>query len=106
MFINSEKINKKVRENMHIAEYNINKNFSGSLISLSGKHPRIKNKIEDRIYFIISGHGKFTVGKQVHSVKSEDLVYIPKMTEYEMEGEMKYFLISSPEFNKDNDIFV
>lgn len=106
MFIIAETTNKKVRGNMHIAEYKINNNFSGALIILNGKHPRIKNKIEDRIYFIISGIGKFTVGDQVHSVKSEDLVFIPKMTEYEMEGEMKYFLISSPEFNKDNDIFV
>lgn len=91
---------------MHISEYKINKDFSGSLITLNGKHPRIINKNEDRIYFIISGEGKFTVGDQVHSVKSEDLVFIPKLTEYEMEGEMKYLMISSPEFNRENDIFV
>jgi mannose-6-phosphate isomerase-like protein (cupin superfamily) len=106
MFIDSVTTNKKERENMKIAEYKINEKFSGALISLNGKHKRIKNKVEDRIYFIISGSGTFIVGTEVHQVKKFDLVFIPKMTEYEMEGDLQYFLISSPEFNRDNDIVV
>lgn len=106
MYIDSEKTNKKERESMRISEYKINEKFSGSLISLNGKHKRIKNKVEDRIYFIISGSGVFVVGDDTHKVKQFDLVFIPKMTEYEMEGTMQYFLVSSPEFNRDNDIFL
>lgn len=89
---------------MKIAEYKMNKDFSGSLIEIDGDHGETKSPREDRIYFIVEGSGKFIVDGEESSVVPNDLVFVPKNTPYNMNGKMKYFLIHSPEFVPGSDI--
>lgn len=95
-------------ENMHgpviINEYKINPNFSGAMGEINGIRGKIRNVNERRIYFILKGKGKFIVNGEEHDVAKSDLVFIPKNTPYNIEGNMKYFLVCSPEFNPANDV--
>ena len=106
MIIKSKDTNKKRKGVMNIRGYKINSNFSGSLIEINGNHGALKCLKEDRIYFIIDGHGKFIIDNQETVVSTNDLIFIPKNTPYNIIGKMKYFLICSPEFNPDDDVFL
>ncbi len=91
---------------MIIKGYEINSNFSGALIEINGNHGKLKCLNEDRIYFIISGKGKFIIDNEETSVSKNDLIFIPRNTAYNFNGKMKYFLICSPEFKQEDDVFL
>ena len=105
MVVKESQANKKIVGSMKIQEYTINPDFSASLVEIDGNHEKIKS-IEDRIYFILEGEGKFIIEGEETAVSREDLVFIPKDTPYNMNGKMKYLLIHTPEFKPDNDIKV
>ncbi len=104
MIIKFSKLPRKKHGNMKITEYKINPEFSGALIDIKGKHGKIKCLAEDRIYFVISGTGKFTIDGKNTSVSKNDLIFIPKNTPYDISGNLKYFMISSPEFHPSHDV--
>ena len=106
MIIKSKDANQKKVGIMNIKEYKINPNFSGALIEINGNHGTLKCLKEDRIYFIIEGNGKFIINNQENVVSANDLIFIPKNTPYNIIGKMKYFLICSPKFNPDDDVFL
>ncbi len=89
---------------MNINEYKINSNFSGALIEINGDHGAIKCLKEDRIYFIIEGHGIFIINDEENNISPNDLIFIPKNTPYNIIGKIKFFMICSPEFNPDDDV--
>jgi mannose-6-phosphate isomerase-like protein (cupin superfamily) len=104
MIIKSDKANRKEVGPMVIREYKVNPDFSGALIEIDGDHGKVKCLKEDRIYFIIEGAGKFMVDDEETEVGLHDLVFVPKNTPYNMIGKMKYFLVCSPEFRKEDDV--
>lgn len=104
MIIKNKDANKKKIGSMKIAEYKINSNFSGALISIDGNHGKVKCLNEDRIYFIVEGGGKFIIDDEEKVVEVNDVIFVPKETPYNMIGRMKYFLVCSPEFNPKDDI--
>ena len=106
MIIKGQQANQKIVGPMKISEYKINSDFSGSLIEIDGDHGEMKNINEDRIYFVVGGEGKFTIEDNARNVETNDLIFIPKNTPYNITGKMKYFLICSPQFNSDNDVFL
>jgi len=106
MIIKSENTNKKKVGSMFIKEYKINSNFSGDLIELDGNHGLLKCLNEDRIYFIIEGEGKFIINNQETIISKNDLIFVPKNTIYNIIGKLKYFLVCSPEFNSNDDVFI
>ena len=91
---------------MKIHEYLINSDFSASLIEINGNHKTIKCLKEDRIYFIIEGNGKFIINNKESNVSVNDLIFIPKNTPYNIIGKMKYFLVHSPAFKPEHDVFL
>ena len=91
---------------MKISEYKINADFSGALIEINGDHGKLKCLTEDRIYFIVDGSGKFVINDKTNDVEANDLIFIPKNTPYNIIGKMKYFLICSPQFDPDDDVFL
>ncbi|MEA3514672.1 MAG: hypothetical protein U9R34_04300 [Nanoarchaeota archaeon] len=105
MIIKGKDANQKKAGVMNINEYKINSDFSGSLIEINGDHGALKCLKEDRIYFIIEGNGKFVINNQESAVSANDLIFISKNTSYNIIGKMRYFLICSPEFNPDDDVF-
>jgi len=104
MIIKNKEANKKQIRNMEINEYKVNKDYSGSLIKINGKHGKILSKRDDRIYFILEGKGKFIIGNKENKVEKNDLIFIPKNTSYDIQGKMKYFLVCSPEIKPEEDI--
>ena len=105
MIIKGKDVNNKEIGSMAIKEYPINDKFSGALVDINGEHGKLKCLNEDRIYFIIDGAGKFVINDKEHNVKTNDLIFIPKETPYNIIGKMKYFLVCSPKFNPKDDIF-
>ena len=91
---------------MQIVEYKISPNFSGSLIIIDGDHEALKCIAEDRIYFVVSGNGQFTIDGEEYEVTQDDVLFVPMNTEYNFIGTMKLFLVCSPEFNKEHDVFI
>ena len=106
MIIKGNEANQKEVGPMIIREYKINPKYSGALIDIDGTHGKLKCTEEDRIYFIIDGQGKFVINNEENNVQKHDLIFIPKNTEYDIIGKMKYFLICSPEFDPKHDIFL
>jgi mannose-6-phosphate isomerase-like protein (cupin superfamily) len=104
MIIKKHETNRKEVGPMIINEYKINPNFSGALIEIKGDHGKVKCIGEDRIYFILEGTGKFIIDNQENDVSTNDLIFVPTNTPYNIIGEMKYFLVCSPEFSPEDDI--
>ena len=100
-----ETIQKKVGP-MKINEYKINADFSGALIEINGDHGKLKCLTEDRIYFIVDGSGKFVINDKTDDIETNDMIFIPKNTPYNIIGKMKYLLICSPQFDPNDDIFL
>jgi mannose-6-phosphate isomerase-like protein (cupin superfamily) len=106
MIIKNNNANIKKVGPMIIKEYNINKNYSGALVEINGNHGKIKCLNEDRIYFIIDGDGKFIIENKEEIVSQNDTIFIPKNTSYNIIGKMSFFMICSPEFNPNDDIYL
>ena len=106
MIIKKSQANKKQAGPMMIREYKINSDFSGALIEIDGDHGRIKCLKEDRIYYRIGGKGEFELDGETKEAGEGDLVFVPQNTPYNIIGKLKYFLICSPEFRPEDDVFL
>lgn len=83
------------------------KNASAAYFEVTGRHGKIKTKKSDRIYFVIDGHGEFSVGKKVFRVKKNDVVIVPKNTPYDyrtLNGKLKLFLVHTPAFDPKAEV--
>jgi len=74
-------------------------NFSVRYIELEGKHPWMKTTINDRVYYVLSGKGSFTVGNEFTRVKPTDVILVPKETPYKFSGSLKLLLVQTPAFD-------
>ena len=106
MIIKSKDAPVKKVGSMIIKEYKINPDFSGTMIEIDCDHGKMKCLNEDRIYFILKGAGLFILDDKEHEVSEHDLIFVPKNTPYNIKGKLKYFLICSPEFNPEDDVFL
>jgi mannose-6-phosphate isomerase-like protein (cupin superfamily) len=72
----------------------------------SGRQYLHRHKIE-QCYFILSGRGKMTVGKETMTVKSGDTVFIPSNAQHGLkntgQGVLKYYSAGSPPFGKKKE---
>lgn len=106
MIIKKHTTNQKTVGPMIINEYKINSDFSAALIEINGEHRKMKCPTQDRMYFILSGKGKFIIDDVENEVGPEDLIFVAKGTPYNIIGQMKYFSICSPEFNPKDDVLL
>ena len=106
MFIKSSEASVKEVGPMDISSYKINSDYSGSIIEIDGDHGKLKCLNEDRIYLVIEGEGKFIVDGEEKKVSKEDLIFVPENTPYNFRGDMKLFLVCSPEFDPEDDVFM
>ncbi|UCG95210.1 MAG: cupin domain-containing protein [archaeon] len=104
--VRKEGLEKVKKDPMVIFPYKINPNFSATYIEIDGNYGAIKCLREDRIYFIIEGSGKFIIEDNEYEVKNGDLIFIPMNTPYNIIGKMSCFLLCSPEFNPDDDVWL
>jgi mannose-6-phosphate isomerase-like protein (cupin superfamily) len=79
--------------------------ISVTWVDIKGHHDRIVNRDSDRIYYILEGSGRFQVGDgaPIEAVVSGDIVFIPRGTPYEFDGDMRYLVINGPAFRAGSD---
>ena len=58
-----------------------------------------------RIYYVLDGHGHFTIGDQNYEVEPGVLVEVPPKLEYSYSGTMKLLLIGTPRWFEGNEEF-
>jgi mannose-6-phosphate isomerase-like protein (cupin superfamily) len=73
--------------------------MSCAYIEMNGRHGKLMYKKSDRLYYVISGHGVFTIDGKPVEVKEGDVLMVPKDTPYDYEGEMELLLVDSPAFD-------
>ncbi len=96
---------RRIDDNLTIIDLLTDKKFAFDFIiaNLNGTHPKVINRISQRVYYILSGNGSVQVSNEMYDVKSGDLVYIPANTVHSINGELKYIVITSPPFNPANE---
>ena len=106
MFLKSSDLYAKKVGSMQITEYPINTQFSGALIEIDGHHGKMKCLSQDRIYYVVSGEGEFTLEEETQSVQAKDVVFVPMNTPYDFSGKLTVFLVCSPKFKAEDDVMV
>jgi mannose-6-phosphate isomerase-like protein (cupin superfamily) len=82
-------------------------NASAAFFEVTGSHGKVKNTKSDRIYFVVSGQGKFIVGGKEIGLSEKDVVIIPKNTMYDYwstEGILKLFLVHTPAYDSEFEV--
>lgn len=74
---------------------------SSAYIEITGSHGISKSKLSDRIYYIISGKGEFTIrGNKIVVVKG-DVIIVPRGNLYDFRSKkevLKLFLVQTPAY--------
>lgn len=102
MFIKLGEAKIRKAENMEVANYitrDSSRNFSLAIITMQGRHPKVRNSVSDRGYFILEGRANIVVGDETAEVSSGDAVFIPAGTWHFIEGNVKYIAVNSPPFD-------
>ncbi len=70
------------------------------------------NVYSDKIYYVVEGKGVFKIGEEKFNVEKDDLIKVPKNTQFVFAGKMKLLLIMIPAFRpqdgidgKENDLY-
>lgn len=77
---------------------------SAALFVVKERHGRVKNLKSDRIYLVLDGNGEFIIKNDTIPVKKNDVIVVPRNTEYDYRGELKLFLVHSPAYDPETDI--
>jgi mannose-6-phosphate isomerase-like protein (cupin superfamily) len=75
-----------------------------ALLTVRGRHGKVKDLVSDRFYVITEGTGEFIIEGLSYPVAQNDVVVIPPNTSYDFSGEMKLVVFCSPPFDLKNDI--
>jgi mannose-6-phosphate isomerase-like protein (cupin superfamily) len=80
------------------------KDISITWVSIWGHHKKMVCEVSDRAYYIIDGHGEFTVGNDPPGkVTGGDYVFIPRGVPYVFDGTMTYLVMNGPAFVPGSD---
>lgn len=79
---------------------------SAIVFDVNGNHGKVKSKSSDRVYYVISGSGKFIVKDQDFQVEATDVIIVPQNTPYDYEGKMKLFLVHAPAFDPESEVII
>lgn len=77
---------------------------SAARFRVRGRHGRVRNSLSDRVYIILSGRGWFEIEGEKSEVKIDDVVIVPKDTEYDYGGRMDLFLVHTPAYSRAADV--
>ena len=87
--------------------YNLKKDspaVSTVYVDCHAAHERVSVKASHRLYFVIEGEGKFTVGDEEHVVESKDVIIIEPKTPYSYEGQMTLFEVNFPATDSSDEV--
>lgn len=71
--------------------------------SLNGLHPRVVNRVSDRVYFFLEGSGKAFVADKTFDVQPNDLIVVKAGVPHGLQGRMRYIIVTSPPFAPKNE---
>jgi mannose-6-phosphate isomerase-like protein (cupin superfamily) len=76
-------------------------------IKINGRHRRLVCDASDRVYYILSGKGMFTLGEAAPAkAETGDTVFIPRGTPYAFEGDLTYLVMNGPAFRPGTDRYL
>ena len=87
--------------------YNTKEDFpraSAAFIEVAKRHGKGKSLESDKIYFVVSGKGRFEINGTEFLVEKNDVVIVPKNAVFDYEGRMKLFLVLAPAFNQKTEV--
>lgn len=96
----SEKITRKVNSEYKVDNYltkETTKNISLAISKLDGEVP-VEKTPNERVYYFIEANAQFNIEKEIVSVKSGDVLYIPSNTNYSFKGSFEAVLVNTPAF--------
>lgn len=80
---------------------------SATWVELDGRHQRLRNDHSDRIYYVLEGQARFRLGEEEPiEATAGDAVLIPRATPYELQGRLRYLVISAPATHPDDNIYL
>ncbi len=84
------------------------KNASAAVFEVTGSHGKVKTKVSDRIYYVLSGRGEFIIKGKKFSVRKKDVVIVPKNTPYDYKAKkgskLRLFLVHVPAYDPKGEI--
>lgn len=82
-------------------------NASAAYFEVTGAHGKTKTSHSDRVYLVLEGKGEFVINGEKILVEKDDVVIIPKNTEYDYltsDGILKLFLVHTPAFHPEAEV--
>jgi quercetin dioxygenase-like cupin family protein len=80
---------------------------SATWVALDGRHRRLRNDHSDRIYYVLEGSARFHLdGVDLGVAEAGDVVLIPRGTPYELEGQLRYLVVSAPGTHPTDNIYL
>ncbi len=80
------------------SDANNNSNLDALRIIADGHSGKATTGIYDRVYLVLLGEGEFTINGDTFSVLKDDVVVLPKNTDYEYRGSMELFEVNTPAY--------
>jgi len=81
---------------------------SGLYIQLSGRHGKIKSKVSDRVYLLLSGRVEFNIDGKTTIAGEEDVIIVPKNTPYDYwnksDNTSELFLVHTPAYQHNQEV--
>ena len=79
---------------------------SVTYVRLSGAHRVLRTVRSTRVYYVLEGAARFTVGDgEPFDAECGDAVIIPRGMGYSLQGTLVYLVINSPAFVDGDDIY-
>ena len=92
-------------------EYNSGDEFgsaSGLYIQLTGRHGKVKSKVSDRVYLILSGNVEFDIAGRTVTAEKDDIIIVPKNTPYDYWNKRdtisELFLVHTPAYQHNQEV--
>lgn len=63
------------------------------------------DSVSDNFHYVLDGEGVCILNGKEHVLKKGDLIIIPKGTKYKNVGNLKILVISTPSFDKKNQVY-
>lgn len=80
---------------------------SATWVALEGRHQRLRNDHSDRIYYVLEGSARFILdGVDLGAARAGDAVLIPRGTPYELEGHLRYLVVSAPATHVTDNVYL
>jgi mannose-6-phosphate isomerase-like protein (cupin superfamily) len=80
------------------------KDASVAYFKVSGSHGKVKTKLSNRVYYVLSGSGIFIFNRKKIKVRKTDVIIVPKNTPYDYKGKMELLLVHTPAYDERYEI--